>query len=125
MPLRLFRIAVVYLMIGIAIAVYMAATHDRRFVGIHVHANLLGWATLALAAVAYHLFPSMQSSRLATAHFWLHNIGLPPGLIGVSLVMAGHPDVGGPVAGIATIAMVLGLAALALNLFINAGRPQS
>jgi cbb3-type cytochrome oxidase subunit 1 len=125
MPLSLYRIAIVYLLIGVGIAVYMVASHDVRYRGIHVHANLLGWVTLALAAGAYQMFPAMQESVLARIHYWLHNIGLPPGLLGYAISMNGHREIGGPVAGLGMLCVIVGIGALAINLFRHGGRASS
>ncbi len=55
----------------------MSMNHDYALTGVHVHINLLGWASFALAGIIYHLFPAAGSHILAKAHFWGSNIGLP------------------------------------------------
>lgn len=77
MGARLLKIAVVYFVIGIAFGMYASISTDFRFTGVHAHVNLLGWASLALAGIIYHLFPKAANHVLGKAHFWLHNIGLP------------------------------------------------
>jgi hypothetical protein len=120
MALRLFKIAIVYLLIGVSMGVYMATTHDFTDRPIHVHANLLGWSTLALAGVFYYAFPAMTRSWLAAAHFWLHNVGLPLGLIGIALILRNHAAIGGPIAGVGSLLALLAFICLAINLWRNA-----
>jgi hypothetical protein len=98
---------------------FMANTHNFQLRPVHVHINLLGWATLALTALAYHVFPRMLTSRLANWHFWLHNAGLPIGMAGLALVVFGKPEIGGPFAGIGSIAATLGLVLFTANLWMN------
>ncbi len=48
----------------------------RIIVGMHSHWNLLGWVSLAVIGVIYHLVPAivgkeLHSERLARIHFWL------------------------------------------------------
>jgi hypothetical protein len=40
---------------------------------VHAHLLLLGWASLALAGIIYHLYPAAGTTRLARIHFWAHN----------------------------------------------------
>jgi heme/copper-type cytochrome/quinol oxidase subunit 1 len=47
----------------------------------HVHMNLLGFVTMMIYGVAYHVIPrftghSLYSRRLAGAHWWIANAGL-------------------------------------------------
>lgn len=47
----------------------------------HTHFNLLGWVSMLIYGVAYHIIPRFQgrplySERLAYLHFWLANVGL-------------------------------------------------
>jgi hypothetical protein len=70
------KAAVVYLVMGVGLGIYMGASGDHVMVPVHAHFNLLGWASLALVGLIYHQFPAAGSSRLATVQFWLHNVGL-------------------------------------------------
>jgi hypothetical protein len=90
MTVRLIKLAVVYLVIGMTLGLGMGMTHNFLFRSVHAHVNLLGWASLALAALVFHVFPETARTRLATVWFWTYNICLPIGLGGLALVMAGH-----------------------------------
>jgi hypothetical protein len=90
MTVRLIKLAVVYLVIGMTLGVGMGMTHNFLFRSAHAHINLLGWVSLALAALVFHVFPETARTRLATIWFWTYNVCLPVGLGGLALVMAGH-----------------------------------
>jgi hypothetical protein len=90
MTIRLIKLAVVYLVIGMSLGIGMGMTHNFLFRSVHAHVNLLGWASLALAALVFHVFPETARTRLATVWFWTYNVSLPLGIGAVALVMAGH-----------------------------------
>jgi cbb3-type cytochrome oxidase subunit 1 len=118
MGIRLLKISVVYFAIGILLGYYMSISHVVELTGVHVHVNLLGWVSLALAGLFYHLFPTLSSNRLATAHFWLHNIGLPIMMIALALFLTGNEAV---VPGIAVggTLTVLGILLFVWNVLTN------
>ncbi|MBW3110961.1 cytochrome-c oxidase [Bacillus sp. MCCB 382] len=93
MGIKLIKISVVYFMIGVCIGLYMSMVHDYTLAPVHVHINLLGWTALTLAGIIYHLFPAVSSTKLAKAHFWIHNIGLPLMMIGLFLFVLGNEAV--------------------------------
>ena len=51
------KIAVLYLLAGSTFGLIMGLTHQFQFAPVHAHANLLGWASLALAGLIYWLCP--------------------------------------------------------------------
>ena len=77
MGARLIQISVVYFAIGVSLGMYMSIAHDYALTGVHVHINLLGWTSFALAGVIYHLFPVISKNIYAKLHFWSANIGIP------------------------------------------------
>lgn len=83
--------ALVYFIGAIALGIVMAATHDFRLKGLHVHLNLLGWVSMALFGVLYRLFPQAAASRLATLHFWLYQTALPLMMLGLAGILLGAP----------------------------------
>jgi cbb3-type cytochrome oxidase subunit 1 len=96
----------------------MGMTHDLQYAPVHAHINLLGWATLALAGILYHLFPQAGGSRLGLTHFWLHNLALPPLMLALFLMLGGNQSLE-PVVGLLSLVMVLALLTFAVNLFLN------
>jgi hypothetical protein len=116
---RLLRIAVIYWVIAVIWGVYMGSREDFTDIPVHAHLNLLGWVSLALCGLIYAVLPQLAETRLARAHFWLHNLGLPPLMLGVWLIVHGHTETGGPIAGISSVAVALGIAAFAGNVWFG------
>ncbi|MGY6274517.1 cytochrome-c oxidase [Methylomonas sp. MgM2] len=117
MAISFIRLAVVYLIVGVLLGIYMASSHSFDQRDTHAHANLLGWASLAISGIIYHLFPKLANHVLAKLHFWLHNLGLPIALVGIALIYGGNPPIGEPLAGIGSTVVSLGFLALLFNVF--------
>lgn len=118
MALLWLKIAVIYLVIGVAYGIVLSASHQYQFRGIHAHINLLGWATLALAGMMYHLYPSAARSRLGYIHFWLHNAPLPVLLVSLHFYVAGTAALE-PVLALASVIIGLGILAFSANVLLN------
>jgi hypothetical protein len=118
MGLRLLRIAVVYLVVGAVLGLAMGLTQKFGLAPVHAHLLLLGWASLALAGLVYHLYPAASVTRLAKIHFWLHNLGLPVFMVGLAMLLTGSESAG-PVVGISASAVLAGLAIFATNVLVN------
>ena len=117
MGIKFIRLAVIYLIVGVGLGIYMASSHSFEQRDTHAHANLLGWASLAISGIIYHLFPKLAKHLLAKIHFWLHNLGLPVTLVGIALIYEGNTPVGEPLAGIGSSVVALGFLALLCNVF--------
>jgi hypothetical protein len=90
MTIRLIKLAVIYLVIGMTLGISMGITQDFLFRAVHAHVNLLGWASLALAGLVFHVFPDLARTRLATVWFWLYNISMPVGMFALALFLKGY-----------------------------------
>lgn len=76
------RSAVVWLAAGVTLGLAMAA-HPPLIAlrTAHIHMNLLGFVAMMIFGVGYHVFPRfagvpLHRPALATAHWWLANVGL-------------------------------------------------
>jgi hypothetical protein len=58
MGIRLLKIAVVYLFVVALLGGFMGMTQQFTLAPVHAHLLLLGWASLALAGIVYHLYPA-------------------------------------------------------------------
>ena len=90
MTVRLIKLAVIYLVVGMTLGIVMGITGDFHLRGVHAHVNLLGWATLGLAAIVFHIFPELARTRLASIWFWTYNISLPIALVSLAFMLTGH-----------------------------------
>lgn len=116
-----FKLAVVYLLIGVGFGIGMGATGNFTLRPVHVHVGLLGWVTLALAGLVYHLYPAAAASRLMRVHFWCHNLALPVMMVALGALLLGH-TAAVPALVVSEFALAAGLVAFAINVFRNLGR---
>jgi len=112
------RMAAVYFLAGILLGVGMGISGDHSLFGVHAHINLLGWASLGIIGLIYQHLPTLGGNRVAKVQFWLHAIGLPVMMVGLTGKMLGHaqfePLLGGG-------ALVVGISVLLFtyNLLFN------
>lgn len=77
MGIRFLKIAVVYFFVAVCLGLVMGIIQNFSFTSVHAHLNLLGWVSMAIFGIIYSIYPSAAETKLAKAHFWLHNIGVP------------------------------------------------
>ena len=77
------RASLVWFGVGILIGVTMAWWPMEHLVyrPAHAHAHLLGFVSMMIFGVAYHVIPRfagnpLRSRRMAMIHFWVANLGL-------------------------------------------------
>ena len=66
-----FRSAVLILVAGVIWGIAMGISEDHSTFSAHAHLNLLGWVSLFLFGIYYHLPPSLDSNRLASMQVWI------------------------------------------------------
>jgi hypothetical protein len=113
-----FKLAVIYLMVGIGIGIAMGASHNFTLRPVHAHINLLGFTVLTLAGLVYTVFPEAGASRLARIHFWLHNLSLPVMMGSLALLLQGD-ETFVPALIASEFIAAAGVLAFAANIFIN------
>ncbi|MBF0517207.1 MAG: cbb3-type cytochrome c oxidase subunit I [Nitrospirae bacterium] len=86
--------SVVYLGLSSLIGIMMMASPTHlTFKFVHSHLMLLGWVTMMIYGVGYHVLPRfagrvIKSRKAAEAQFWLANIGLIGMVICYSIPMS-------------------------------------
>jgi cbb3-type cytochrome oxidase subunit 1 len=88
-----FASGVVYVTLGMLFGIWMSASQDHTMAGAHAHLNLVGWVTMALFGVYYHLVPAAASSRLARIHFALATLGVWFMVPGIALAIEGRTEI--------------------------------
>jgi len=81
---RFIRASLVWFGVGVLLGLGMAVWPGGRLLVMrpaHMHANLLGFVTMMIFGVAYHVMPRfaaspLHSRKLAAVHVWVANIGL-------------------------------------------------
>jgi glucose-6-phosphate-specific signal transduction histidine kinase len=118
-PSALLRWAVLYFIAGVSIGLYMAGSHDYAIAPVHAHVNLIGWVSLALAALVYKCYPATAASPLAKVHFWLSITMLPVLVATLYLFLRGNAAIE-PVLALSSFAVGFAVLALVINVFKNA-----
>lgn len=77
------KCAMVYFVLAVLVGMDMAMAGAPKYpqMPIHTHFNLLGWMSMMIFGVAYHILPRFSgtplwSNRLPVWHLWLANIGI-------------------------------------------------
>lgn len=110
-----FRMAILYFVIAVVMGVVMGASHDHRLMSVHAHLNLLGWVTMTLMGIYYHLYPAFGCNKVARTHFWLHQLALPVMMLALALRILGHAAAE-PFIGIGSVLILLSVLLFAFNL---------
>lgn len=116
---RFLKLAVVYGLSGMVLGSVMGISGNFANRDVHAHIGLLGWLSMAIMGICYRVFPGLQRSRLATAHFWLFNLGLPVMLAGLWAIVHDEAAKGEPLAGMGASGIMLGMACFAINVWRN------
>ncbi|MGM9986129.1 MAG: cytochrome-c oxidase [Bacillaceae bacterium] len=117
MAINFLKLAIIYLFIGVCFGFYMSIAENYTLTGVHVHVNLLGWGVFGIVGLLYHAFPSLATTKLAKAHFWLHNIGLPIMMIGLAFYLTMHSKFFFTFIPIGATMVVISILLLACNIF--------
>ena len=80
-----FRSAILFLLVGISIGIFMSISQNHNVVGAHAHINLLGWVTSALFGGYYALNPAKATGRLPMIQYLVYTTGVV--IMGVSLYL--------------------------------------
>jgi hypothetical protein len=97
-----FRAAVVMVIAGMIWGIAMGITQDHSTLPAHAHLNLLGWVSLFLFGIYYHLHPGVDRSRLASLQIWVWIVSTIVLTIGVALVHSGRA-IGDPIAAVSSL----------------------
>ncbi len=117
---RWVRLALVYFLVAVALGVAMAASHDHRLRGVHVHLNLLGWVSMAITGWIYQQFPAAAANRWAHLHFWLYQLGLPAMMGALAGLLLGHPAFE-PAVAVSSIVVLAAIAIFVVNVLVHSG----
>ncbi len=111
---RFFGSALVYAILGLVLGNVMGASGDHSQFPTHAHLMLIGWVSFAIFGFFYHLFAERAATLLARVHFWLAQATYIVLVIALYLIFSGQPDVGEPIAAVASIGYLLSMVLFAL-----------
>lgn len=115
------RMAVVYLVVGVALGNWMGATHDFALRSVHAHVNLLGWASMIGFGLVVLRYADTLGPRLVAVQFWIHQLGLPV-MLGALAALIGGRAQAEPLVGLASAAVGGAVLLFALNVWRAVGR---
>jgi len=79
---RFILMSIIYLGIASILGIVMLGSEKAMALKfVHSHLNLLGWVSMMIYGVGYHILPRfmgrpLYSTKIGEAQFWLANIGL-------------------------------------------------
>lgn len=78
--LKFVKASLFYLFIGTAMGLLILLGY-WELTASHVHLLLIGWVSMIIFGVGYHIIPifagaELYSTKMANVHFWVQNIGL-------------------------------------------------
>ena len=118
--LYFFVTATVAVTLGMIWGIQMSASQDHTLSGAHAHLNLVGWATMALFGIYYHLTPAAAEAMLAKIHYAVALAGLVIMIPGIVQAIRQTGET------LAKVGSILTLASMAIFLFTvlaNARKP--
>jgi hypothetical protein len=112
--------AVLFLAVGVALGLIMAATNDHSLAPVHAHTNLLGWVSSALFGLFYALAPRAASPRWIWAHLMTHCAGVLLMMVGLTGVLTDDEFLAamlGPGVALTLVAFLLFILAVCRTMF--------
>jgi hypothetical protein len=71
-----FRTAILFLIAGISVGIYMSISGNHAVTGAHAHINLLGWVTSALFGTYLALNPAKATGLLPRLQYLVYVLGV-------------------------------------------------
>ena len=109
---RFIKSSLIWLAVGVTLGLLMVLW-PRAIVyrAAHMHANLLGFVSMMIFGVAYHVLPRftghpLHSPKLAALHVWLANVGLV--LMVTGWILRAHVAFWAPVLGAGALLVAAG-----------------
>ena len=86
MDRKFVSIGLIYAVIGIALGIFMAATHDHGQHVTHAHIMLVGFVVSFIYGLCHKLWLNNTTSKLAVAQFYIHQVGVAVLVTGLFLL---------------------------------------
>jgi len=111
-----FRTAIIFLIAGICVGIYMSMSGNHAVVGAHAHVNLLGWVTSALFGTYLALNPAKAGGRLPGIQYLIYCVGVIAMCVSLFLMLDGNTGLA-PVVAVASIVTFVGVLLFAVIIF--------
>jgi cbb3-type cytochrome oxidase subunit 1 len=117
------RMSVFYFVTGAAVglALLVWPAESGSYIPVHVHLNLLGFMSMMIYGVGYHILPrfsgrNIYSPSLVKIQFWLSNVGLIAMALIWPAAAAGESSAAGTVLMLASVLSLAGVVIFAFNI---------
>jgi hypothetical protein len=114
-----FRTAILFLIAGVSVGIYMSMSGNHAVTGAHAHINLLGWVTSALFGGYLALNPAKATGLLPRLQYLVYVIGVIVMGTSLYLMLAGNATMVPVVAG-ASLVTFAGVLLFAVIIFMPA-----
>ncbi|KFG70076.1 hypothetical protein [Microvirga sp. BSC39] len=111
-----FRLAVLFVIAGMAMGIGMAATQNHAIMPAHAHLNLLGWVSLFLFGIYYERRPALDASRLAMIQVVLWSVGTVVLTVAVAAIHLGY-HAADPIAALSSLIVLAAMLLFAYFVF--------
>ncbi|QBY04524.1 TonB-dependent receptor [Thalassotalea sp. HSM 43] len=115
--------ALIYVLIGVAFGLYMAANQNHSQHVTHAHLLMLGFVMSFFYACIHKLWLDGSSSKLAVSQFVLHQLGTILMVVGMGSMygMLMHPAIAGITMGVAALLI---MASIVMMIIMLKKQPQ-
>ncbi len=118
------RMSVIYFVLGVITGMFMLLSPDQAgyYMPVHVHLNLLGFMSMMIYGVGYHILPrfsgrNIYSPKLMRIQFWVANAGLIGMAVSWPLAAAGsNVSLSKPVLVISAFLSLISVVLFAINI---------
>ncbi len=115
------RIAVLYIIVGVSLGIYMGASGNHALYPLHAHLNLLGWVAMSLFGLFYRIIPAAAETMLAKTHFRIYVPAHFAQMVLLTLVLQGNGALE-PVLGLCSILVGVAFVCFAIVVWRHTGK---
>jgi hypothetical protein len=83
------KLGATWLVVGMALGIYMGMTKAFDLAPLHAHINLVGFACHMLFGLTLRQWPELARSALAVAQFWIFALSTPVMAVGLYFTLRG------------------------------------
>lgn len=112
------RLAVAYVILGMALGRHMGMSEDHSQLTTHAHLNLVGWVSTALFALVLRSYPERRLPTLGWIQIAVWHLAVVVTIAGLFLIFAGSPEAGEPFAIAGSLLALLGMILFAVILYL-------
>lgn len=114
-----FRTAILFLIAGISVGIYMSMSGNHAVTGAHAHINLVGWVTSAMFGTYLALNPTKALGLLPRVQYFVYVLGAIAMAVSLYLMLDGNAGMV-PVVAVASLVAFVGVLLFAVIIFMPA-----